>query len=103
MRRRCHLVVFRFHHLLAKFPSAFPVENFEVVFISGDKDEKTFVEHFDEMPWLALPFTKDEKTKCLALVRCAALWGRAKVLDIKLISLADSWFRTRCETRFPSS
>jgi len=42
----------------------------EVVFISGDKDEKTFDEYFGEMPWLALPFTEEARMKCLANVRC---------------------------------
>jgi len=35
----------------------------EVVFISGDKDEKTFDEYFGEMPWLALPFTEEARKK----------------------------------------
>jgi nucleoredoxin len=32
-------------------------KNFEVVFVSGDKDEEAFQEYFNEMPWLALPFS----------------------------------------------
>ena len=39
----------------------FAVEGFEVVYISGDKDEKTFVEYFGRMPWLALPFTEEAR------------------------------------------
>ena len=42
----------------------------EVVFISGDKDEKKFDEYFGEMPWLAVPFTEEARIKCLANVRC---------------------------------
>ncbi|KAI9205742.1 thioredoxin-like-domain-containing protein [Polychytrium aggregatum] len=30
--------------------------NFEIVFLSGDKDEEAFTEYIKEMPWLALPF-----------------------------------------------
>jgi len=33
----------------------------EVVFVSSDKDEKSFSEYFAEQPWLALPFS--ERTK----------------------------------------
>ncbi|WOL12154.1 putative nucleoredoxin 1 [Canna indica] len=29
---------------------------FEIIFVSSDKDESSFNEHFSEMPWLALPF-----------------------------------------------
>lgn len=32
------------------------VDNFELVFISSDRDESSFKEYFSEMPWLALPF-----------------------------------------------
>ena len=35
-------------------------KKFEVIFASGDQDETQFKEYYDEMPWLALPFT--EKT-----------------------------------------
>ena len=48
----------------------FAVEEFEVVFISGDKDEKTFVKYFGETLWLALPFTEEAKMNCLTNVRC---------------------------------
>jgi len=30
----------------------------EIIFVSSDKDEKTFSEYHAEMPWLALPFDK---------------------------------------------
>ena len=31
-------------------------KNFELVFVSSDKDETSFNEYYEEMPWLALPF-----------------------------------------------
>jgi nucleoredoxin len=31
-------------------------KQFEVVFVSSDKDEKSFKDYHNEMPWLALPF-----------------------------------------------
>jgi len=34
---------------------------FEIVFISSDKDEKSFQEYFGSMPWKALPFGDDRK------------------------------------------
>jgi len=37
-------------------------KNFEVVFVSGDRDEGAFKEYYGEQPWLALPYEKrDEK------------------------------------------
>eukprot|EP00301_Raphidiophrys_heterophryoidea_P026072 c8902_g1_i1.p1 GENE.c8902_g1_i1~~c8902_g1_i1.p1 ORF type:complete len:458 (+),score=135.90 c8902_g1_i1:115-1374(+) len=30
--------------------------NFEVIFVSSDKDKQSFDEYFGEMPWLALPY-----------------------------------------------
>jgi len=36
-------------------------KNFEVVFVSSDRDQKGFDEYFHEMPWLAIPFT--DKTR----------------------------------------
>ncbi|GLC74047.1 hypothetical protein PLESTF_001454200 [Pleodorina starrii] len=34
--------------------------DWEVVFVSSDRDEKSFEEYFGEMPWLALPFEARE-------------------------------------------
>jgi nucleoredoxin len=42
-------------------------ENFELVFVSSDKDNASFEEYFHEMPWLALPFAdRDRKNKLSA-------------------------------------
>ncbi|XP_052146508.1 probable nucleoredoxin 1-1 isoform X2 [Oryza glaberrima] len=35
-------------------------KNFEVVFVSGDKDQEAFDAYFAKMPWLALPFSDSE-------------------------------------------
>lgn len=40
-------------------------KNFEVIFCSGDHDEKAFKEYLNEMPWKALPF-KDSREKELS-------------------------------------
>lgn len=34
-------------------------EDFELVFVSGDRTEEAFKEYFKEMPWLALPYDKE--------------------------------------------
>jgi nucleoredoxin len=34
-------------------------EAFEIVFLSGDEEEKAFEEYYASMPWLALPFADD--------------------------------------------
>ena len=33
----------------------------EIIFISFDRDEKSFKEYYDSMPWLTLPFKSDKK------------------------------------------
>ncbi|ELU09340.1 hypothetical protein CAPTEDRAFT_174065 [Capitella teleta] len=35
--------------------------NFEIVFVSSDRDEDSFSEYYNEMPWLALPFAERER------------------------------------------
>jgi nucleoredoxin len=35
-------------------------KNFEVIFVSSDRDERAFDEYRDEMPWLAMPFRDRE-------------------------------------------
>ncbi|XP_056689075.1 probable nucleoredoxin 2 [Spinacia oleracea] len=40
-------------------------EDFEIVFVSSDTDEASFLSYFERMPWLALPFG-DRTTKDLA-------------------------------------
>lgn len=40
-------------------------KNFEVVFVSWDKDENSFKEYYSEMPWLALPFVERDLSKDL--------------------------------------
>lgn len=42
-----------------------PKGDFEVVFVSSDKDEGSFYSYFDKMPWLAVPFSDAETRKTL--------------------------------------
>ncbi|KAF6029087.1 NXN [Bugula neritina] len=38
-------------------------KDFEIVFASSDRDDKSFKEYFGEMPWLALPLGDERKEK----------------------------------------
>ena len=42
-------------------------EEFEIIFVSSDKEEAKFIEYFEEMPWLALPYQRRD----LKLELCA--------------------------------
>ncbi|KAG6597820.1 putative nucleoredoxin [Phytophthora cinnamomi] len=33
-------------------------EDFEIVFVSSDKEEAKFTEYYEEMPWIALPYAR---------------------------------------------
>lgn len=35
-------------------------DKLEIVFVSSDRDEDSFDEYFDSMPWLALPYSERE-------------------------------------------
>eukprot|EP01124_Arcella_intermedia_P018879 TRINITY_DN25_c0_g1_i4.p1 TRINITY_DN25_c0_g1~~TRINITY_DN25_c0_g1_i4.p1 ORF type:complete len:424 (-),score=74.95 TRINITY_DN25_c0_g1_i4:42-1265(-) len=56
--------------------------NFEIIFVSSDKDDKQFDEYFAEMPWKALPF-KDRDTK-------AKLSKKYKVQGIPTLVVLDA-------------
>ena len=52
-----------FTPVLAEFYKAHAEsKNFELIFISSDRDEESFNEYYNEMPWLKLDF-KDRTTK----------------------------------------
>ncbi|WAQ95335.1 NXN-like protein [Mya arenaria] len=49
---------------LAKFYNTCADEKFMIVFISSDRDEASFKEYYNEMPWSALKFEdRDAKAK----------------------------------------
>ncbi|UIZ22929.1 hypothetical protein KXD40_003747 [Peronospora effusa] len=33
-------------------------EDMEIIFVSSDKEEAKFIEYFEEMPWIALPYRR---------------------------------------------
>ena len=56
-------------------------DEFEVVFVSSDRDEGSFSEYYGEMPWLVLPFADR--------ARKAALSGKYKVQGIPTLVLVN--------------
>jgi len=40
-------------------------KGFETVFVSGDRDQKSFEDYYGEMPWLALPYEKKDLSRAL--------------------------------------
>ncbi len=36
-------------------------DNFDIVFVSSDRDSTSFDDYFKEMPWLALPYSQRDK------------------------------------------
>jgi len=40
--------------------------DFEIIFVSGDQDEKSFEEYRAEMPWLSLPFSRRAEKEALS-------------------------------------
>jgi len=41
-------------------------KKFEIVFVSSDRDDASFNEYFNEMPWVALPFADRDVKEALA-------------------------------------
>jgi len=42
--------------LAEMYRDTFKGKGFEIIFVSSDKDQKSFDSYFEEMPWVALPF-----------------------------------------------
>uniref|UniRef100_A0A1J3HEK6 protein-disulfide reductase n=1 Tax=Noccaea caerulescens TaxID=107243 RepID=A0A1J3HEK6_NOCCA len=53
----CHMFT---PQLVEAYNELSPKAGFEVVFVSCDKDEESFVDYFAKMPWLAVPFSDPE-------------------------------------------
>ncbi|XP_059316510.1 probable nucleoredoxin 1 [Lycium ferocissimum] len=51
--------------LVEAYEDLYPKGDFEIVFISSDKDDESFNEYFAKMPWLAVPFSDAEARKNL--------------------------------------
>ena len=51
--------------LAAAYKSHLKAKNLEIIFISSDQDEATFLSYFGEQPWLALPFADSKRKRAL--------------------------------------
>lgn len=51
--------------LVEVYQEVAPKGDFEVVFVSSDRDEESFNGYFSEMPWLAVPFSDSDTRKHL--------------------------------------
>ncbi|KAH0671160.1 hypothetical protein KY289_025653 [Solanum tuberosum] len=74
--------------LAEAYESLYPKGDFEIVFISSDKDDESFNEYFVKMSWLAVPFSDAEARKNLkqlfkvrAIPHLVILDGTGKVLS----------------------
>ena len=56
-------------------------KEFEIIFCSSDRDEASFKEYFNEMPWLSLPYGDKRKT---------ALSRKFEVSGIPTLVILDS-------------
>lgn len=50
----------RFTPTLVELYNEFSSKDFEIVFVSRDKDEDSFNDYFSKMPWLAIPFSDSD-------------------------------------------
>jgi nucleoredoxin len=51
-----------FTPVLAEFYTKYSKsKNFEIIFVSADRDENSFKAYYNEMPWLTLAFGEEEK------------------------------------------
>ncbi|KAJ8547642.1 hypothetical protein K7X08_011228 [Anisodus acutangulus] len=74
--------------LVEAYDSLYPKGEFEIVFVSSDKDNESFNEYFGKMPWLAVPFSDAEARKNLkqlfkvrAIPHLVILDGTGRVLS----------------------
>ncbi|CAK9163494.1 unnamed protein product [Ilex paraguariensis] len=72
--------------------------DFQVVFISSDRDDESFNGYFAEMPWLAIPFSDSETRKCLEEVfkvegtpHLVILDGTGKVSSSRAVNLVRNY------------
>lgn len=49
--------------------------NFEIVFVSSDRDEESFEAYYGEMPWMALPFADRDKKQQLSSMFGVRAWN----------------------------
>jgi nucleoredoxin len=52
--------------LAVSYEEYLQAKNLEIVFVSSDRDEKSFNEYFAEQPWVALPYAARDKKESLS-------------------------------------
>jgi len=72
--------------LAEMYKSAFEAKGMKIVFVSSDKDEASFNEYYGEMPWVALPYNKQDVK--------GALSKKFKVQGIPSLAIIDANGRT---------
>ena len=60
--------------LAAKYKATAAEQQIEVVFVSSDRDQASFMEYYGTMPWLAIPQGDKRKAKKIICMRDAARW-----------------------------
>jgi nucleoredoxin len=56
----------------------------KIIYVSSDRDEETFLENFEEMPWLAINFSEDEFMQRLELELGVTALPHLTMLNTKL-------------------
>lgn len=62
-------------------------KRFEVICVSFDRDNETFCDYFDDMPWIAVPFGDTE--------RCKDLASQFRVVGVPMVVVLDRESRVR--------
>jgi nucleoredoxin len=52
--------------LAVSYEEYLQAKNLEIVFVSSDRDEKSFNEYYEEQPWVSLPYSNREKKDYLS-------------------------------------
>lgn len=73
-------------HFIQSYEGALEAKGMRCIFVSWDRDEKSFADYYDKMPWLALPF--EQRT------RSDLLGQRFGVRSIPTLALMDTNGRT---------
>lgn len=72
--------------LIQSYSGALELKGMRCVFVSWDRDEKSFADYYDHMPWLALPFELRSRNELLG--------QRFGVRSIPTLALVDMYGRT---------
>ncbi|KAH0668989.1 hypothetical protein KY289_023482 [Solanum tuberosum] len=77
-------------NLVEAYNELLPKGEFEVVFLTADKDDESFKEYFSKMPWLAVPFSDSETRKHLNVLFAVRGIPHLVILDASGKVVTDS-------------